>query len=65
MSEAMQFFEYKHLPHDLQAPSKLIHDCVQKMLEAVPDNEQREHGLMKILEAKDCFVRAMLMDKKR
>ena len=52
--------EYKHLPEKLQTVSKPIGDLA-KMLEAtIPDNAEKLAGMRKLLEAKDCFVRAML-----
>ena len=56
----MQFFAYTHLPAQLQAVSKPFHDLAQKIVEAVPANAERTAGLRKLLEAKDCAVRAVL-----
>ena len=56
----IKYFEYKHLPEKLQTVSKPIGDLA-KMLEAtIPDNAEKLAGMRKLLEAKDCFVRAML-----
>lgn len=59
----MQFFGYKHLPPPLQAISRPffeIADCVHTEL---PDNPERAACLRKILEAKDCAVRAFIFGK--
>jgi hypothetical protein len=56
----MKYFEYGHLPNDLQGISEavcLIADCMEKELVDCPE---KSAGLRKLLEAKDCFVRAKL-----
>lgn len=59
----MQFFSYKHLPAHLQAVSADVCDCAAKMDAALPDGPEKSAGLRKLLEAKDCFVRAELTRK--
>jgi len=56
----LEFFEYGHLPEHLQAVSKLVHDLAHDMVDALPDGPELTAGLRKLLEAKDCFVRAAL-----
>jgi hypothetical protein len=56
----MKYFEYKHLPEDLQKISKKIHDLAHEMDELLPDGAEKSAGARKLLEAKDCFVRAAL-----
>jgi len=56
----MQFFAYSHLPPHLQAISKPFGDMAQWMLETLPRNPERTVALRKLLEAKDCAVRAFL-----
>lgn len=51
-------FGYDHLPEPLQAISKQCHDLAEQMIEALPDGPELTAGLRKLLEAKDCFVRA-------
>ena len=58
--QLLQFFEYKHLPEKLQATSKLFHDMAVFMDDALPMNPEKTTVLRKLLEAKDCAVRAML-----
>lgn len=62
----MQFFEFDHLPEDLQEVSKpfcllarQIHDKVY------PDNIERNMCIRKLLEAKDCAVRSHLLNRNR
>lgn len=56
----IRYFTYKHLPAALQVISKPI-GIVAKMMESVlPEGAEKSAGLRKLLEAKDCFVRAAL-----
>ncbi|MDF7321442.1 hypothetical protein [Proteus mirabilis] len=56
----MKYFEYQHLPPHLQEVSKPIGDLAKQMDEQLPDGAEKSAGLRKLLEAKDCFVRAKL-----
>ncbi|MCH2058157.1 MAG: hypothetical protein MK214_16385 [Thalassotalea sp.] len=56
----MKYFDYEHLPEKLQAVSKPIGDVARKMNEELPDGGEKSAGLRKLLEAKDCLVRAAL-----
>ena len=56
----MKYFVYDHLPERLQAISKLIGDLAKQMDETLPDCAEKSAGLRKLLEAKDCLVRALL-----
>ena len=56
----MQFFAYEHLPAHLQAVSKPFGDLAKQIVETLPANAERTAGLRKLLEAKDCAVRALL-----
>lgn len=60
MSPILKFFGYSHLPPKLQDVSKDICELAKKMEEALPDGPEKSAGLRKLLEAKDCFVRASL-----
>lgn len=55
-----RYFDYQHLPERLQAVSKPAHDLAEAMITALPDGPELTAGLRKLLEAKDCFVRAAL-----
>ena len=55
-----QFFAYDHLPEHLQDVSKPIADLQKLMEELLPDGAEKSAGMRKLLEAKDCFVRAKL-----
>lgn len=56
----MQFFAYSHLPPHLQEVSKPFGDLAQQIVDTLPSNAERTAGLRKLLEAKDCAVRALL-----
>lgn len=54
-----RWFDYEHLtkarPREV---SMYLHDTARIMLEILPDSQELTAGLRKLLEAKDCFVRA-------
>ncbi len=70
----LQFFSYEHLPPHLQAVSKPFHDLAHAIVKGdnvpesgtvtiggpLPSNPERTVALRKLLEAKDCAVRAVL-----
>jgi hypothetical protein len=56
----MKYFGYVHLPGHLQAVSKPVGELAQLMDETLPDGPEKSAGMRKLLEAKDCFVRARL-----
>ncbi|MDO9440583.1 MAG: hypothetical protein Q7T73_06810 [Beijerinckiaceae bacterium] len=59
----LQFFTYAHLPPHLQAVSKPFGDLARGMVDTLPSNPERSAGLRKLLEAKDCAVRALMFKK--
>lgn len=56
----MKYFEYDHLPEHLQAVSKPFGLMAQQINGELPDGPEKSAGLRKLLEAKDCMVRAAL-----
>lgn len=58
----LKFFKYDHLPEHLQAVSKPFCDLAHITAVLAPDNEETPACLRKLLEAKDCAVRATLAD---
>ena len=58
--EIIKYFEYEHLPEKLQEVSKPIGDLAKLMDESLSDSAEKTAGLRKLLEAKDCLVRAKL-----
>jgi len=59
-STTIQYFEYEHLPPHLRGVSKLFHDLAFLLEESMEDGPEKSAGMRKLLEAKDCFVRASL-----
>ena len=61
MSEPLlQFFAYEHLKPELQTVSKPFCDLAYGITGLLPRNPERTVALRKLLEAKDCAVRAAL-----
>lgn len=60
MAPILKYFEYAHLPAPLQEISKPLGDLAKQMDESLPDGAEKSAGLRKLLEAKDCLVRAAL-----
>ena len=60
MNDIMKYFTYEHLPAHLQEVSKPIGELAKQMNESLPDGPEKSAGLRKLLEAKDCLVRAKL-----
>jgi hypothetical protein len=56
----LQFFGFAHLREDLKAISEPFHDHAFRIVETLPRNPERSAALRKLLEAKDCAVRAFL-----
>jgi hypothetical protein len=59
----LQFFEYEHLPAHLQEVSKPFADLAQDMASGLTGPEATV-CLRKLLEAKDCAVRAVVAEQK-
>lgn len=58
--EILRHFTYAHLPTHLQAVSEPVAMLAADMESLLPDGPEKTVGLRKLLEAKDCFVRAAL-----
>jgi len=56
----LRFFHYAHLPPGLQARSAPFCALARTIIDSTPRNAERTAGLRKLLEAKDCIVRAAL-----
>jgi hypothetical protein len=56
----LQFFEFAHLKPELQVVSEFFHDLAHHLVNLLPRNAERTVALRKLLEAKDCAVRAKL-----
>jgi hypothetical protein len=58
LSPILEYFTFEHLPPNLQEVSKPICLLAMKIDAEVPHSAEKSAGLRKLLEAKDCFVRA-------
>ena len=56
----LRYFEYDHLPPKLAVVSGACHALAHDMAARLPQGPELTTGLRKLLEAKDCFVRAAL-----
>jgi hypothetical protein len=56
----LQFFHFAHLPPELGAISQKFHALAHDMVAILPRNPERTVAIRKLLEAKDCAVRARL-----
>jgi hypothetical protein len=56
----LQFFEFKHLPAHLQEVSEPFARLAAGIVDSLPRTPERTVALRKLLEAKDCAVRAKL-----
>jgi hypothetical protein len=60
MNYLLRFFSYEHLPEPLKTVSRPLCELAKEIDWALPDSAEKTAGLRKLLEAKDCFVRAKL-----
>jgi hypothetical protein len=54
----IKWFAFAHLPAKLQEISAPCAQLATQMDEILPEGPEKTAGLRKLLEAKDCFVRA-------
>lgn len=60
----MQHFAFSHLPPDLQEVSKKFCDLATELDALLDESPEKEFALRRLLESKDCAVRARNMDIK-
>lgn len=58
--QMMQFFSFEHLPEILKEVSRPFCVMAQTIVDSIPRNPERTVCLRKLLEAKDCAVRALI-----
>jgi len=56
----LQFFAWSHLPPKLAEVSRPFGVLAESIVNTLPRNPERTVALRKLLEAKDCAVRALL-----
>jgi hypothetical protein len=59
IENVLKFFKYEHLNEPLRSVSKEFHDMAHRVARG-PQNAESAMALRKLLEAKDCAVRAHL-----
>lgn len=61
--QILRYFEFGHLPEFLKPISRMCAETAVNMVRTLPDGPELTTGLRKLLEAKDCFVRANLPEE--
>ena len=54
----MRWFDGSHLMEDLKEPMSKCRELAQWMDENLPESDEKTAGLRKLVESKDCFIRA-------
>jgi hypothetical protein len=60
VAHVLQYFDHAHLPPELAAISKPFGDLAHTLAASSLDGPELTAGLRKLLESKDCIVRAAL-----
>ncbi len=56
----IKFFKYDHLPPHLQEISKMFYDLAIQIEAKIPQTSEQTVSLRKLLESKDCAIRAVV-----
>ncbi len=56
----LKFFRFEHLPPTLQTISRPFGELAKLLCSTLPNNAERAAALRKLIESKDCAVRANL-----
>jgi MOSC domain-containing protein YiiM len=64
IEQLLSFFVWEHLPEHLQKVSKPFGELAHQLVEDTPESPELTVCLRKLLEAKDCAVRAQLSPPK-
>lgn len=59
-NDIIKYFKYEHLPQKLKEISKPFCELAIEIDTKIPNSDEKLAGLRKLLEAKDCIVRAAL-----
>lgn len=60
MNDLLQFFSWSHLPPKMQEISQRFGRLALELDEILPNNCQKDALFQKLIEAKDCAVRAQI-----
>ncbi|WP_410652111.1 hypothetical protein [Amycolatopsis sp. cmx-4-54] len=58
----LKHFRFEHLRPDLREVSRPFGELAEQIAADLPDGPEKTAGLRKVLEAKDCIVRAALTE---
>lgn len=58
--DLLRYFEYDHLPEKLQVVSEPFYDLAHKLARDLPAGPETTTAVRKLLESKDCAVRAAI-----
>ena len=58
--QSLKYFEFGNLPEHVQVVVKPIHALAVKLDKSLPNGSEKSAGLRKLLEAKDCIIRAAI-----
>jgi hypothetical protein len=61
--QLLKYFKFDHLPEKLQKVSGPFCALAQQMVSTLPSGPELTAGVRKLLEAKDCCVRAAIYDE--
>lgn len=56
----LRWFRYEHLPEHLRVTSKRFSELAWDLVRSLPQGSERRQALRKLLESKDCAVRAKI-----
>ena len=59
MNSFMQFFRTAHLPPAAQPVAKSFFELARQLVDTLPKNPESTVAMRKLMEAKDCAVRAI------
>ena len=59
-AQVARWFDYSHLSGPARDTAAAVHDLAAEVVDTLPDGPELTAGLRKLLEAKDCFVRATI-----
>lgn len=59
----LKHFKFAHLPPHLRQVSAQFSELAHNMDHQLPDGPEKSAGLRKLLESKDCMVRAALEER--
>ena len=58
MMDPLRFFRYEHMPPNLQPVAAAFYQTASWVVDEIPSSAERSAGLRKLLEARDCAIRA-------